>query len=121
MRSRVPSYFKNRIVSQSLGLVNVKMQLCDILKELRSEKNLSQNQLAQRIGVNKSTIALYESGERLPSISMLISLSRTLGVTTDFLLGISNRKDSFLDVSGLTQKQIASLEEVIENYRSCNK
>lgn len=96
------------------------MQLCDIVRQLRNEKDLSQKQLAQRIGVNKSTVALYESGKRLPSFSKLVSLSRALGVTTDFLLGISDHKDSFLDVSGLTQKQIASLEQIIENYRNCN-
>lgn len=95
-------------------------QLCDVIRQLRNEKNLSQQQLAQRIGVNKSTVALYESGERSPSLSKLVSLSYDLGVTTDYLLGISNRKDSFLDVSGLTQKQIESLEQIIENYRKCN-
>ena len=100
--------------------VNKAVQLCDIVRQLRNEKDLSQKQLAQRIGVNKSTVALYESGKRLPSFSKLVSLSRALGVTTDFLLGISDHKDSFLDVSGLTQKQIASLEQIIENYRNCN-
>lgn len=95
-------------------------QVCDIVRQLRNEKNLSQKQLAQRIGVDKSTVALYESGERLPSLSRLVSLSYVLGVTTDYLLGVSNRKDSFLDVSGLTPKQIGSLEQVIENYRKCN-
>ena len=65
-------------------------------------------------------IALYESGERLPSLSALIKLSRVLGVTTDYLLGVSSDKASFLDVSGLTPKQIESLDLIIENYRECN-
>ena len=96
------------------------MQLCDVIKQLRNEKGLSQRHLAERVGIDKSTVALYESGKRLPSLSRLVSLSYALGVTTDFLLGISNRKDNFLDVSGLTQKQIASLEQIVENYRNCN-
>jgi len=33
------------------------------------------------------------------------------------LLGVSRQKDCFLDVVGLTQKQIESLEAIIENYR----
>lgn len=37
------------------------LQLGDTLRDLRNEKNLSQNDLAKRIGVNSSTIALYES------------------------------------------------------------
>ena len=91
--------------------------LGDKLRDLRNERNLSQAQLAKRIGVTSSTIALYETGERLPSLPRLIALSRSFGVTTDYLLGVSRQKDCFLDVVGLTQKQIESLEAIIENYR----
>ena len=91
--------------------------LGDKLRDLRNERNLSQAQLAKRIGVNSSTVALYETGDRLPSLPRLIALSRSLGVTTDYLLGVSREKDCYLDVTGLTQRQIESLEAVIENYR----
>lgn len=91
--------------------------LGDKLRDLRNERNLSQAQLAKRIGVNSSTVALYETGDRLPSLPRLIALSCSLGVTTDYLLGVSREKDCCLDVTGLTQKQIESLEAVIENYR----
>ena len=43
------------------------MLLGNTLRDLRNEKNLSQKQLAKRVGVNASTIALYETGDRLPS------------------------------------------------------
>ena len=87
------------------------------LRDLRNERNLSQAQLAKRIGVTSSTVALYETGDRLPSLPRLSALSKSLGVTTDYLLGVSSHKDYYLDVMGLTQKQIESLEAVIENYR----
>ena len=90
------------------------MLLGNTLRDLRNEKNLSQRQLAKRVGVNASTIALYETGDRLPSLQRLIDL----GVTTDFLLGLSKQKDHFLDVSGLSPSQIASLEQIVENYRA---
>lgn len=93
------------------------LQLGDTLRDLRNEKKLSQNDLAKRIGVNSSTIALYESGERLPSLRRLIRLSLALGVTTDFLLGLNDQKYRFLDVSDLTSEQIGSLETIINNYR----
>ena len=92
----------------------------DIIRALRNERNISQEQLGKKIGVTRSMIALYESGERFPSLSALIKLSRALGVTTDYLLGVSSDKTSFLDVSGLTPKQIESLDLIIENYRECN-
>lgn len=56
----------------------------------------------------------------MPSLDTLIALSRVFGVTTDYLLGISNDRTYFLDVSGLTPKQIASLDLIVENYRECN-
>lgn len=93
----------------------------DIIRALRNERNISQERLGKKIGVTRSMIALYESGERLPSLSALIELSRVLGVTTDYLLGVSQEKGTFLDVSGLTPKQIDSLDAIIENYRECNR
>lgn len=96
---------------------NKVIPLGDKLRDLRNERNLSQAQLAKRVGVTSSTVALYETGDRLPSLPRLIALSRSLGVTTDYLLGVSRQKDCFLDVVGLTQKQIESLEAIIENYR----
>ena len=89
-----------------------------ILRELRDEKALSQDQLAQRVGVTSSIIAFYELGEGVPALPTLIKLSRVLGVTTDYLLGLTVQKEFFLDVSELTPKQIESLNLIIENYRA---
>lgn len=95
--------------------------LGSILRKLRNEQNLSQKQLAQRIGIDSSTIALYETGDRNPSLPVLIKLSRTLGVTTDYLLGVSDKKDTFIDASGLTPCEISSINIIIENYRKNKK
>ena len=53
---------------------------------LRTEKGLSQAELAQRIGVSASAIGMYEQGRREPSLDLLVQLARTFGVTTDYLL-----------------------------------
>ena len=92
----------------------------DKLRTLRNERNLSQDRLAKKVSVTRASIATYESGNRLPSLYVLVRLARALGVTTDYLLGVSSDKASFLDVSGLTPKQIESLDLIIENYRECN-
>lgn len=92
--------------------------LGEILGKLRTEMHLSQKQLAKKVGISSSMIALYETGNRFPSLPVLIDLSRVLGVSTDYLLGVSTREDKFLDVSDLTHQQIISLQLVIENYRN---
>lgn len=92
----------------------------DKLRTLRNERNLSQDRLAKKVSVTRASIATYESGNRLPSLYVLVRLARALGVTTDYLLGVSSDKASFLDVSGLTPKQIEILDTLIENFRECS-
>ena len=95
--------------------------LGEIIGKLRYERNLSQAQLAKKVGLkSSSTVAAYELGTRFPSLNTLIELSRVFGVTTDYLLGLSEEKETLLDVSGLTPRQIESLDLIIENYRACN-
>lgn len=92
----------------------------DIVRTLRNERNLTQDQLAQKMGVDRSTIATYESGVRLPSLFSLIALSRIFGVTTDYMLGVTKERATLLDVSDLTPQQINSINLIIENYREGN-
>ncbi len=53
---------------------------------LRRERGLSQAELARQLGISTSAMGMYEQGRREPSAATLVALSRTLGVTTDFLL-----------------------------------
>lgn len=56
------------------------------LKNLREERNMTQEQLAEVMGVGQSTIAHWESGYRKPDIVMLKKLANVLKCTTDQLL-----------------------------------
>ena len=47
----------------------------EFLKQLRSEKELTQEQLAEKIGVSNRTVSRWETGNNLPDIGMLIQLS----------------------------------------------
>lgn len=60
------------------------------LKELRIEKRLSQQELAQIFNVTQSTVAKWESGDREPNFSILIELSNYFNISTDILLGIKD-------------------------------
>ncbi len=63
------------------------------LKKLREEKGLSQKQLGDLMFVNHSTIARWENGSRLPDASMLLRLSKCLGVDTSTLLQLAARSE----------------------------
>lgn len=94
----------------------MKNELSENIKKLRRQKNLTQTQLAQRLGVALSTVASYENQDRMPSIPMLVKLSYEFNVTIEYLLGVNKNKT--LDVSDLTDKQILALNSVIEQFRN---
>lgn len=60
------------------------------LKDLRIEKGLTQQQLAQQIGNAQSAIVYWESNKQEPSISVLKKLCLFFDVSADYLLGLEN-------------------------------
>ncbi len=58
-----------------------------MLKKLRSDKGLSQKELADKMFVTRSTIARWENGSRLPDIAMIRRLSDCMAVDINLLLG----------------------------------
>lgn len=56
------------------------------IMELRKEKQLTQNELAEKIGVTDRAISKWENGRGMPDISLIKTLSETLGVTVNELL-----------------------------------
>ena len=58
----------------------------NILK-IRTEKGLTQAQLAERLNVQQSMISMIENEERNPSVDVLLKLASALGVTVDELIG----------------------------------
>ena len=60
------------------------------LKQLRQERGLTQQQLADDLGLNSVTYLRYEKGQREPSIDLLIIFAEYFDVSIDFLVGISD-------------------------------
>ena len=60
------------------------------LKDLRKEKTLSQADLAKELGVSQRSISSWETGFRQPDFETLEILAKYFGVSTDYLLGISD-------------------------------
>lgn len=60
------------------------------LQELRLEKNMSRQALANLLNVNVRTISYWELGQRECNFEQLEKLSTILGVSVDYLLGLEN-------------------------------
>lgn len=82
------------------------------LKAQRLSKNMTQSQLAQKLGLTKSVISAYETGLRMPSYDILIHIARIFNVSTDFLLGVENKRT--IDLSGLSQEETDALLNLIQ-------
>lgn len=59
------------------------------LRAARERKNMTQKEVADNIGVAKSTYSLYESGNREPNVQTIKKIADTLNVSADDLLGLS--------------------------------
>ncbi len=59
----------------------------NILKKLRTERGMTQAALAEQLGLDKSSVAKYESADVTPSSEVLMKLADIFGVSVDYLLG----------------------------------
>lgn len=70
------------------------MNIADRIQTLRKSKGMSQEGLADKIGVSRQTVSKWESEQSLPDLEKIILLSEYFGVTTDYLLkGIEPKPD----------------------------
>lgn len=60
------------------------------LLELRTERDLSQRQMAKELNISQGTYNNWENGNTQPSIEQLIALARFFGVSVDYLIGNSD-------------------------------
>ncbi|MBQ7500927.1 MAG: helix-turn-helix domain-containing protein [Clostridia bacterium] len=63
------------------------------IKELRLKKGITQEALAEKMGVSCPAVSKWERGETYPDITMLIPLASYFGVSTDNLLGVRDPED----------------------------
>jgi transcriptional regulator with XRE-family HTH domain len=61
-----------------------------IEKNLRLNNGLTMEEVAKSIGINRSDISRYENELTKPNAEVVVKLAKYYGVTTDYLLGVSN-------------------------------
>ena len=83
--------------------------------ELRVQRGMSQVELAHLLNKSKQSISNWENNNILPSIDMLIQLSRIFQVSCDYLLDLDDRQ--FLEVTGLTGEQLAHVQLIVDDIR----
>ena len=82
------------------------MDIGEKIQKLRREKGLSQEALAEALGVSRQSVSKWESGAVLPDTDKIIAMSELFGISTDFLL-----KGDFTPVTALADGAAAPPQE----------
>ena len=82
----------------------------EIFKYLRLREDLTQKEMADRLGIAKSTVSMYENGNREPDFELLEQIADYFNVDMNFLLGKDKDERYFLDTK---TTQIA--QEIFDN------
>lgn len=70
------------------------MNMADRIQYLRKAKGISQEELAEKVGVSRQAVSKWESEQSMPDLEKIIAMSDFFEVTTDYLLkGIEPAKD----------------------------
>ena len=75
------------------------------LRELRNSRKMSQQELADCLKISKSSINMYERGEREPGLDMLEAIADFFNVDLDYLTGNCNLKLLRIGIKPITRKK----------------
>lgn len=93
------------------------------LREERIAQNLTQEDMAKKLGITRQAYGNYETGKRDVDSQTLVNLVKILNVSSDYLLDLSDYKESIMKNSKLLADEIWTEEEkelakiVIESWR----
>jgi transcriptional regulator with XRE-family HTH domain len=89
------------------------------LRELRESKSLTQTQTAKRLNLSKTTISGYENNIKTPSLETLTKMAVFYGVSTDYILGLENRR--MIPIDGLTESQEEIMNKLLHEFQRSNR
>ena len=88
------------------------------IKQLRIAHGYSQVEFAKIVGVTKQCVSNWENDNVIPSVEMLVKISEVFHVSTDYVIGRSEK--TTLDVSDLTAEQISHLSLIVNDLKNAN-
>ena len=80
------------------------MSFGSVLKELRKENNMTQEQLAQKLSISPQAVSRWETDFAMPDISLIVPIAEIFNVSTDLLLGKKDQKFDLSETQRFTAK-----------------
>ena len=93
--------------------------IAEKIRDLRELNNLTQSDVANRLGITRSSVNAWEMGISSPSVMCIVGLARLFRVSTDYLLGIEHK--AMLDISGLDHESVEALYSMVQYMQGRQK
>lgn len=100
-----------------------KMNLADNLKKIRKENNLSQEQLAEQLGVSRQSVSKWESGQAYPEMDKVLQLAKLFNLNIDDLLNqdikeVTSEKQSKIAINKYIDDFLSFVTKTIDMFTS---
>ena len=96
------------------------IKIGEFLKELRKEKGLTQEQLAEQFNVSRRSVSRWETGNNMPDLSMLITLAEYYEVDVKEIIDGKRKSENMNEEMKDTLEKVASYNEML-NLKSMRK
>lgn len=100
------------------------LKLGENIRNLRLQHKLTQEQLADRLGVSYQAISRWENGVTYPDIEFLPAIAKHFSVTTDYLLGqddIDRQKRVRKQIQSISKTEEGNKDTIIDIIRACRR
>lgn len=95
------------------------LNVADRIRYLREKNEMTQTDLAKKLGISRSAVNFWEMSLSSPSINNVIEMSRIFNVTTDYILSTSDKL--FVDISELGNEEKQVILKLVECLKSKNR
>jgi transcriptional regulator with XRE-family HTH domain len=120
-RSRKTAYNK-QVMTEQQGDQGRKATLGERIRELRLKRGWTQQQLAERVGIQQKQISSYERGANVPSGQTFIALAEAFGVSLDYLAQISPHSSAQAAIADLDLlEKVQRVDRLDEHERTLVK
>lgn len=86
------------------------------LRELRLRADLTQDDVAESLGVTAATVSNYENGAIYPSLEIFYKLAKLYNASSDYILGLESQKQIVIDASPYTAEQEKFIQRMANSF-----
>lgn len=94
------------------------LKIPERIKDIRDKNGLTQEELARKMSITRSSVNAWEMGISMPSPENLVRLSEIFNVSTDYILGVDNRETVSIDnLSDEKKKIVYELVKILKKKK----